>query len=147
MTPKRTHSPTPSTPKKSRSFPSSSSAASPRATWTPEEDAIVMRLRATVPATSFAQIAIALGGTRTAKAVTNRYERTLKYEDLSDEGLNPDEKKALMQALEDLESGREKWWFVAARYAELRKPKAAGMRELGKMGAKKWCGIIRGEEK
>jgi hypothetical protein len=141
MAPKRTHSPTPSTPKK----PRSSAAASPRAAWTSKEDALVLRLRSTDPPASFSQIATALGGTRTAKAVSNRYDRTIRYDDPSDEGLNENEKNALMQAVEDLESGREKWWFVAVRYAEYRKNKE-GMRELGKVAAKRWCGVIRGEK-
>lgn len=65
----------------------------------------------------------------------------MKYSDPSEEGLNEAEEKALQQAVKDLDTGRDRWWFVAARYENIRKGKG-GMRTLGKGGAKRWVGTI-----
>ena len=51
----------------------------------------------------------------------------------------------LKHALDDVETTREKWWCVAARYMELRKGRE-GLRVLGKVDARKWCETIKKEK-
>jgi len=109
--------------------------------WTASDDETIIRLHGAVPAASWATIASELGGGLTANAVRLRFQRTLKFS--GDEApLGTEEMALLKRALDDVESAREKWWCVAARYAELRKGRNE-LRDLGKMEVKLWCGNIR----
>ncbi|KAF8539555.1 hypothetical protein BDD12DRAFT_837692 [Trichophaea hybrida] len=143
---KRARSPSPNTttPKKTRG-----GAINTSGPWTQAEDDTILRLRNSVPATSWADITAAVNklppGRRTTAAVKMHYQQVLKYDDQSSgEPLNGKEKELLDRAVKDVESMSDKWWFVAARYAELRKGKWEGeSRELGKVGCKKWWNAVK----
>ncbi|KAI5857039.1 hypothetical protein BZA05DRAFT_433703 [Tricharina praecox] len=103
-------------------------------TWTPSEDAHLLRLYSSVPRTRWSDIADSLGGGLTANAVRMRFQRFLKFDDVSSgEPLSTKERALLDRALDEVETGREKWWG------------REGIRELGKVGAKRWCENIKKE--
>ncbi|KAA8908928.1 hypothetical protein FN846DRAFT_944001 [Sphaerosporella brunnea] len=143
--------PTSKKPRKEASSPSSASNSS-SSNWKPEEDAMLLRLRTQTPAVSYSDIAKALGGARTVRAVRGRWARVVQFEDYSsavNEALNEVEKNLLEKAVSDVENMVDKWWFVAVRYAELRKAKPAEARDLGnKTKVRKWAeSLAREKEK
>lgn len=129
------------------------SSSSPRATpqkrpragavpWDSREDALITTLHKA--GKSWAEVTEevnALGvGPRTVATCAKRWSRTLQLEDQSIEGLTEEEEGYLKRALKEVELGSEKWWCVAARYAEITKGKE--VRELKKGPAKKWSEIL-----
>jgi hypothetical protein len=77
------------------------------------------------------------------------YTRTLQGEGASalnfSVPLTEHEKSLLKKAVLDVESMSDKWWFVAARYTELRKAKGEA-REMGKVGVRKWWEVVEDDE-
>jgi hypothetical protein len=88
-------------------------------------------------------------GGRTEAATKLRYGCVLKYDDHSSgEPLNAREKELIRKAVEDLDNGNDRWWFVAARYEMLRKGKFEDeVREMGKVGLKRWWNVVKDEGK
>lgn len=62
----------------------------------------------------------------------------------SGDPLSEIEKDLLEKAVQDVESMSDKWWFVAARYMELKRGKEQA-REMGKVGVRKWWGVVKEE--
>lgn len=131
----------------------------PLVAWTAAEDATIMRLRSTVPPLRWADIADAVnlltpgGSGRTVNAVRLRHCCVLRFEDQSGRGGAPDplnvrERELLGRAVKDVECMADKWWFVSARYAELRKARngESETRELGKFACKRWCSVLKDEQ-
>jgi len=106
-------------------------------------------MRNTQPPSPWREVTTAVNalppGGRTQNAIGKRYQQVLQYDDQSRGPLSEKEKTLLKKAVEDLDSGTDRWWFVAARYAELRKGDA-DTREMGKVGVKKWWGVVKSEE-
>lgn len=134
--PSSSPSPGPSAPKK-RGGPS----------WHPEEDAAVVSAMQQNPRPKWdaiAEIVNALNHVdkpRTGNSVRQHWNKTLKHDDPSTEQLSDVEKGFLQKAVKDLETGADKWFFMAARYVELKKAKDA--RELGKGGVKRWFDVLK----
>ena len=127
--------------------------------WTEAEDATIMRLRSTVPPARWSAVASAVnlltpgGNGRTTTSVRLRHFNVLRFKDQPGGGsppepLNAHERQLLGCAVKDVECMADKWWFVSARYAELRKAgnREAETRELGKLACKRWCSILKDEQ-
>ncbi|KAF8542875.1 hypothetical protein BDD12DRAFT_316357 [Trichophaea hybrida] len=137
-----------------RPLPSTSATSSPKklskisncSPWSAAEDALIISLRNAVPHKSWSTIATSINklppGGRTLAAITLRWSRVLKHN--SEDPLSELEKDLLEKAVQDVEAMNDKWWFVAARYMELKKGKDQA-REMGKLRAKRWWGVVKEE--
>lgn len=116
--------------------------------WDPREDAIILAEHRKHPPTPWADVSdlvTALGlHPRTAVACRLRWGKHLQHEDPSAEPLSTAAKKLLKRAVVEVETGKEKWWCVAARFAELSKG-GAEARVLGKGACKKWSEVLKGK--
>src|ERR1041385_4582372 len=114
--------------------------------WQASEDAVVLRLRER--GVSWEEIASALSTPRTAKAVKNRHYRLVISAAINTQAPPSDaETKLLRKAIDDVKKMTDKWWFVAARYNELRskrKPDTEGVREGDKKVVKKMWDDVTG---
>ncbi|KAF8247083.1 hypothetical protein K440DRAFT_315604 [Wilcoxina mikolae CBS 423.85] len=137
-----------------RPLPSTSATSSPKklsrisnsSPWSAAEDALIISLRNAVPTKSWSAITTSVNklppGGRTLKAITLRWSQVLKHN--SEDPLSELEKDLLEKAVQDVEAMSDKWWFVAARYMELKKGKDQ-TREMGKLGAKRWWRVLKEE--
>ncbi|KAF8245737.1 hypothetical protein K440DRAFT_633000 [Wilcoxina mikolae CBS 423.85] len=144
-------------PKKRAVSPSVSPSKKPRlqpTAWSSAEDALIVQLRNTKPPKSWAEITAAVNAlpapaprNRNTPAVRMHYTRQLQGEGALNfsEPLTEHEKSLLKKAVLDVESMSDKWWFVAARYTELRKAKGEA-REMGKVGVRKWWEVVKDDQ-
>ena len=116
----------------------------PTVPWDLAEDAIVKAEATKRPPTAWAKVSemvTALGiCPRSDRACSQRWKRNLQHDDPSTEQLTELEVMLLDKAVKEVETGKEKWWCIAARYAELGKGK--DVRALGKGGVKKWSEVL-----